>query len=214
MLTAAAQAHDISPQGPNGSAGLDEARLCLARAEDALGKTSAAAEILASLRAQSSSPVITAQARLVTASAADHHRDDHQAQSALDRALAIAEPEGIRRPFAALGGRRIETMLRHRLGLTGAALEPAAPGFVEALLSGFGAGHHLAVEPEPLVEPLTDREQAVLCQLATMRTNEEIASELFVSVNTIKAHARAVYRKLEVPNRREAVTRGRSLGLI
>lgn len=105
-------------------------------------------------------------------------------------------------------------MLRHRLGLTGAALEPAAPGFVEALLSGFGAGHHLAVEPEPLVEPLTDREQAVLCQLATMRTNEEIASELFVSVNTIKAHARAVYRKLEVPNRREAVTRGRSLGLI
>jgi LuxR family maltose regulon positive regulatory protein len=54
----------------------------------------------------------------------------------------------------------------------------------------------------------------VLTHIATMQTNEEIADELFVSINTIEAHARSVYRKLEVTNRRAAVTRARELGLL
>jgi LuxR family maltose regulon positive regulatory protein len=50
--------------------------------------------------------------------------------------------------------------------------------------------------------------------MAMLKTNEQIAAELYISINTVKAHARAVYRKLEVPNRRDAVNRARELGLI
>ena len=77
------------------------------------------------------------------------------------------------------------------------------------------AGKKVAVpEPEPLLEPLTERELAVLAQLPTMRTNEEIARDFYVSINTIKSHLTHLYRKLGVGNRREAVRRARELGLL
>ncbi len=80
-------------------------------------------------------------------------------------------------------------------------------------LADHGAGPVLP-EPEPLLEPLTERELAVLAELPTMRTNEEIARDFYVSINTIKSHLTHLYRKLGVGNRREAVRRGRELGLI
>ena len=66
----------------------------------------------------------------------------------------------------------------------------------------------------PLLEPLTERELAVLRFLPTMMSNGEIASEMFVSVNTVKTHLKHVYRKLDVTDRREAVRRGRELHLL
>jgi LuxR family maltose regulon positive regulatory protein len=47
-----------------------------------------------------------------------------------------------------------------------------------------------------------------------LETNDEIAAALYISVNTVKAHAKSVFRKLDVSSRREAVKRGRALGLI
>jgi LuxR family maltose regulon positive regulatory protein len=58
-----------------------------------------------------------------------------------------------------------------------------------------------------LAEPLTDREMAVLRLLPTRMSNKEIAAELFISVNTVKSHVKAIYRKLDVKSRNEAVTR-------
>ena len=71
-----------------------------------------------------------------------------------------------------------------------------------------------APERQPLIEPLTARELAVLAELPTMKSNSEIASESYVSVNTVKTHLKGVYRKLDVSNRRDAVRRSRALGLI
>jgi LuxR family maltose regulon positive regulatory protein len=65
-----------------------------------------------------------------------------------------------------------------------------------------------------LAEPLSERELAILRYLPTMMSNQEIAGELFVSVNTIKTHLKAIYRKLDAPGRREAVQRARDLGLV
>jgi LuxR family maltose regulon positive regulatory protein len=197
----------------SGSAGLDEARLCLARAEHDLGHLTAAEEILAPLRERSPNKVIKARAWLVTAVVADSQRMDHRALVAVDHALTIAEPEDIRRPFVALGSGRPETLLRHRRQLWGAR-EPADRDFVDALLEDTGSTNHAATGPPPLDEPLTDREHVVLSHLATLDTAKEIAAELFVSVNTVKAHAHSVYRKLAVHNRRDAVRRARELGLL
>jgi LuxR family maltose regulon positive regulatory protein len=61
---------------------------------------------------------------------------------------------------------------------------------------------------------LSVREAAVLRFLPTMMSNGEIAAELFVSVNTVKTHLKSIYRKLDVPDRREAVRRARDLELL
>jgi LuxR family maltose regulon positive regulatory protein len=64
------------------------------------------------------------------------------------------------------------------------------------------------------VEHLTERELMVLRYLPTMIKAGEIGDALFVSVNTVKAHQRALYRKLGVATRREAVERARTAGLL
>ncbi len=61
---------------------------------------------------------------------------------------------------------------------------------------------------------LTEREQDVLSGIATGATNREIAAQLHLSPHTVKEHTSAVYRKLEVRNRAEAVQRAQRLGLL
>ncbi|MGY1726992.1 LuxR C-terminal-related transcriptional regulator [Geodermatophilus sp. SYSU D01062] len=63
-------------------------------------------------------------------------------------------------------------------------------------------------------EQLTRRERAILALLPTRLSQRELASSLFVSPNTMKTHLRAIYRKLGVDSRDEAVLRARSLGLL
>ena len=66
----------------------------------------------------------------------------------------------------------------------------------------------------PLAEPLTDREEEVLRLLRGTLSLREIGQELFLSANTIKTHARAIYRKLGVSTRQEAVERGHQMGIL
>jgi LuxR family maltose regulon positive regulatory protein len=61
---------------------------------------------------------------------------------------------------------------------------------------------------------LTDRERTVLGYLATRLSNREIASELYVSLNTLKTHLRSLYRKLGVESRAAAVERATDLELL
>ena len=63
-------------------------------------------------------------------------------------------------------------------------------------------------------EPLTVRELTVLRLLRGTLTRREIAQQLCVSANTIKSHVRAVYQKLGVSSRRDAIQRGRELGIL
>ena len=60
---------------------------------------------------------------------------------------------------------------------------------------------------------LTARERQVLALIATGATNNEIAEQLFLSPHTVKEHTSALYRKLGVRNRAEAVQRGQTTGL-
>ncbi len=68
--------------------------------------------------------------------------------------------------------------------------------------------------PRDLPEPLTQRELTILRFLATSMSTVEIADELCLSVNTVKTHLAAIYRKLPANRRRDAVLRARELELI
>jgi LuxR family transcriptional regulator, maltose regulon positive regulatory protein len=63
-------------------------------------------------------------------------------------------------------------------------------------------------------EALTDRELAILKLLPSQLSQRAIAAELFVSLNTVKSHSRAIYRKLGASSREEAIERARELALI
>ena len=93
----------------------------------------------------------------------------------------------------------------------------SVPDPPEALLARLGRLEHEAAGRRPaaaLADPLTEREGAVLSLLQGTLSLREIGQELHLSANTIKTHTQAVYRKLGVSTRREAIEKGREAGLL
>jgi LuxR family maltose regulon positive regulatory protein len=139
-------------------------------------------------------------------------RQAHEARQLLRLALAHAHTEGFMRIFLDEG----EPMAALLRSLLPSLSEPALRSYARALLQSFKAA-----EPRPRaatsgsdgrpVEPLSAQEQRVLRLLAAGRSNAEIASELVVSVNTVKGHVKSLYRKLDVGNRLEASEAARRL---
>jgi LuxR family transcriptional regulator, maltose regulon positive regulatory protein len=149
------------------------------------------------------------QGWLVDALALDAMADHDGAAASLERALDRAEPSGLR--WALLGfGRSLQPLLRRQLR-NGTAHGALVREIADALERQDG---HASPHGELLIEPLSPRERAVLRYLPTMMSNQEIAAELFVSVNTVKTHLKAIYRKLDVQDRREAVRRARAMKLL
>ena len=148
------------------------------------------------------------QALLLKASVEDALGDTGASSRALERALELAEPDGLLLPF--LLHPAPELLERHsRLRTTHASL-------ISEILNLL-SGRSPAARPEhaePLQEPLSEAELRVLRYLPTNLRGPEIAAELFVSLNTIRAHLRNVYAKLGVHSRADAVMRARQLGLL
>ncbi|WAA67504.1 LuxR C-terminal-related transcriptional regulator [Microbacterium oxydans] len=117
------------------------------------------------------------------------HRDE--AHELCEAAVAVAAGEGIRLPF----GPR-ESAVRRLLG-EHVHFGTQYEDFIGRCLAVDAAGSP--------VSSLSEREHDVFQQLQTARTLHEIARELEVSINTVKTHQRAIYRKLGVSSRREAV---------
>lgn len=153
-------------------------------------------------------PRVRADAGVVAALAAEREGAPERAAALLEDALTSAAPDGRRRPF--LAEPALAGALRRRVDRgSGAA------GFAMDLLERLtGRPAEPGAPRVPLAEPLTEREATMLRYLASTLSNPEIAAELYVSVNTVKTHQRAVYRKLGAAGRREAVRRARALGLL
>jgi LuxR family maltose regulon positive regulatory protein len=66
----------------------------------------------------------------------------------------------------------------------------------------------------PLADPLSERELEVLRRLDSDLTGPELASQLFVSLNTLRTHTKRIFTKLDVNTRAAAVRRARELGLL
>jgi LuxR family maltose regulon positive regulatory protein len=94
------------------------------------------------------------------------------------------------------------------------------PGYLAVLRRAFGQADAVpprisAAAARPgLAEPLTSRELEVLRLLAAGRSNQRIAHDLVVALDTVKKHVTHVLGKLVAANRTEAVARARQLGLI
>jgi LuxR family maltose regulon positive regulatory protein len=133
------------------------------------------------------------------------------ARSALERALALAAAQTLRRPFIEASPRLRGFLRRERdlVGqhewLTGGAVAAQAPGTLAAANAVGTAG---------LVEALTEREGEVLLHMAMLLSTDEIARKMFISVNTVKTHIRGIFRKLSVSRRNDAIRRARDLGLV
>jgi LuxR family maltose regulon positive regulatory protein len=131
-----------------------------------------------------------------------------QALEALERALSLAQPEGYLRMFLDHGPPMAE--LLRLAGSRGIAVP-----YVSRLLPAFGdrSGETPARE-QPLIEPLSERELEVLCQLAMGKSNDEIAAALVIATGTVKRHLNNIFGKLDVRNRTQCVARARELHLI
>jgi LuxR family maltose regulon positive regulatory protein len=138
----------------------------------------------------------------------------HQAQGdippalvPLERALALAEPEGYVRIFVDEGP-PMAALLRE------AAKHGTAPNYVGQLLTAFGKAEGPTPVAQLLIEPLSERELEVLRLLGSELNGPEIARELMVSLNTMRTHTKNIYSKLGVNNRRAAVRRAEELDLL
>jgi LuxR family maltose regulon positive regulatory protein len=124
-----------------------------------------------------------------------------RARGALSAALALAEPVSLIRPFHHADA-SVRRLLLEQVG-----------GFGRT--NGFAARVSQAVSTMDAapVDVLTSREHAVLSRLSSPQSLDELATDMSVSVNTVKTHVRAIYAKLGVNNRRAAVVAGRQMGL-
>jgi LuxR family maltose regulon positive regulatory protein len=134
--------------------------------------------------------------------AAQKHSEE--ALSALGQALGMAEPEGFVRIFLDEGA-PMAGLLRQ------AVAQDLHAAYALGLLNALGEAPAI---PQPLIEPLSERELEVLRRVAAGYSNQEIAQGLVVAVSTVKKHIGHIYGKLEVGSRTRAVARARELGLL
>ncbi|MEV0429880.1 LuxR C-terminal-related transcriptional regulator [Micromonospora sp. NPDC050495] len=157
---------------------------------------------------------VRVRAGLLDAVLARDAGDERRAGRILEQVLDLAAPEGYRRDFT-----RPEPGVRDLLA---AHLDSGTAHWatVSELVRGAderdadGPAERAPAPARALDEPLTERELTILRYLQSILSNVEIASELSLSVNTVKTHVRNIYRKLDATRRREAVRRARELRLI
>ncbi len=132
-------------------------------------------------------------------------KETEQALAALERAFALAQPEGYARIFLDEG----EAMTRL---LCQAQSRQVGNGYAAVLLSGVERTSGMTQPSmQLLVEPLTAREVEVLQLIKTGCSNQEIADQLVLSILTVKRHISNIYDKLGVKSRTQALAIGKEL---
>jgi LuxR family transcriptional regulator, maltose regulon positive regulatory protein len=152
--------------------------------------------------------MVPAEAWLTDALASDALADHDRAAASLERALGLAEQGGHRRSFLDAGAPARSLLTRYRQRV------PAFWSYVDELLQASAESARVSMAAPKLIEHLTEREQTVLRYLPSLMTYEEIATDLVVSLNTVKTHAHGIFRKLGVTGRRQAVRSARELRLL
>ncbi|MGB3699777.1 MAG: LuxR C-terminal-related transcriptional regulator [Anaerolineales bacterium] len=130
------------------------------------------------------------------------------------QALQMGEPEGFISIFVEGGGQvaeALETLLAEN------QLGTIQPYYVQEILGAFESSRHTKGTADDLtaqIEPLTDREMDVLRLMAEGLKYEEIANQLYISLNTVRSHVKSIYGKLGVNNRTKAIDMAHQLHLL
>ncbi len=152
--------------------------------------------------------------QMLTALALQARGKTKRALSTLGPILAQAEAEGYVRLFADEG-----QPMAHLLTQV-SAYTSASPGYLQRLLAALAPTQDAqalwtqADAKRPLPDPLTAREQEILHLLATGYSNQQIADQLIISLNTAKRHVKHILAKLTVTSRTQAAVRARELHLL
>jgi LuxR family transcriptional regulator, maltose regulon positive regulatory protein len=163
-----------------------------------------------------------AQAYAVRARTADAEQARADVRQALEIARRASTDLGLAYVLTACGDTLMdlgdpagEPLISEARGVIDRCVDPGIAGRYLARVESRHRLTQASVERTPaLVEPLTERELSVLRYLPTKLSLRQIASELYVSLNTVKTHCSAVYRKLGVSERKSAVDTARQLGLL
>ena len=140
--------------------------------------------------------------------------DGAHGRRCLEHALQLARPEQVKLPFA-MERTWLRQVLRRDPELAGAYRELLEPDVISPGTASPVKKPSVPAQPAPLVvERLSAREREVLAHASEMLSTAEIASEMYLSVNTVKTHLRSIYRKLSATHRSEAVRRAQQLELI
>jgi LuxR family maltose regulon positive regulatory protein len=154
--------------------------------------------------------------RLLQALAYDIQQEETQALDALSQAVRLAEPEGYIRSFLD-EGTPMATLLS-RLRKRDQKRGPTA--YLDILLAAFEQEGKAHVQPikqtkaSHLPAPLSKREREVLQLLVQGLSNQQIAQELVITLDTVKRHVRHIFSKLGVRNRLQALNKAKELALL
>ena len=195
-----------------------EATLVAAQAHLQQGDDDAAAASLAPALAKDAPRDAQTEGWLVEAARQLHRGSSARARTALRRALRLGAGEKLRRPFteAPTGVRHLITSDPELRSESSWLVDDAPRTSQDHLRRAVLREERVAAPADQflVVENLTAKELEVLGHLAELLTTEEIASAMFVSVNTIRTHVRSILRKLGVSRRNAAVRRARDLELL
>jgi LuxR family maltose regulon positive regulatory protein len=133
--------------------------------------------------------------------------DTSSALAPLERAMSLAEPEGYVRIFVS-EGQPMARLLRE------AVSRGVVPDSTRRLLAAFASTGLDGAHASQAKELLSEREIEVLQHIAAGLTNRDIAARLYLSLYTVKAHARSIYDKLDAHSRTQAAAKARELGIL
>ena len=195
----------------------NEAQMALVKSQAALARGGDPAETLTPALREDAPLATQVEAWLVEAARQIRGGSTHAARAAIDRALRLATSERLRLPFRQAPA-DVRRLLKSDVRLQ--AANPWLAGDHHPGPAGQAGRRPSLVDrpgaqaPGPAVQKLTARELEVLGHLAELLTTEEIASTMFVSVNTIRTHVRSILRKLGVSRSNAALRRARELELL
>jgi LuxR family maltose regulon positive regulatory protein len=184
--------------------------LSQARVHLAQGDPAAALALLAPVRRQAEARSWADERLKVTVLQAVALQAQGETEKALQRlgeALALAEPGGFIRLFVDEGP-PMAALLQETVK------RGTANNYVRQLRAAFGQAEGRTPVRQRLIEPLSERELAVLRLLRTELDGPAVARELMVSLNTMRTHSKNIYSKLGVNNRQAAVRRAAELDLL
>jgi LuxR family maltose regulon positive regulatory protein len=194
---------------PNGLLPSTEVYLVPARMALAEGRPAEALLLLTALYEQAvanNRGLLALKALILSALAYAAQGDLPAALGALGRAVQLAAPAGFVRAFVDEGASLSSLLQAYQ------APHIAERAFLTRVLDAFPA--LVTADPDPLAEPLTDRELTILRLLAAGYSNQAIAAELIIALGTVKRHVANLAAKLGTTSRLATVARARELGIV